>query len=175
MAGWLFHVSEEPGIAVFEPRPVPSLDAGVSGNAVWAIDEDHLPNYLLPRECPRVTYAAGPNTSAADIERWFDNTKARRIVVIEQRWLQIASHAVLYVYELPGDRFAPADRSAGYFISREAVAPVAVREVRDPLGEIAARGCELRAVPGLWPIRDGVMASTLDYSIIRMRNAARLG
>ena len=175
MAGRLFHISEKAGIALFEPRPAPSLDAGVSGNAVWAIDEDHLPNYLLPRDCPRVTYAAGVNTSAADIERWFDDTDARRIVIIEQRWLPLASRAVLHVYELPPDTFALADPSAGYFISREAVLPIATREVSDPLGEILARGCEVRAVPDLWPIRDGVMGSTLDYSIIRMRNAARMG
>jgi len=26
---------------------------------VWAIDGDHLRNYLVPRDCPRVTYYAG--------------------------------------------------------------------------------------------------------------------
>jgi hypothetical protein len=48
----LFHVSEEAGLARFEPRPSPSADAPV----VWAVDADRLRNYLLPRECPRVTY-----------------------------------------------------------------------------------------------------------------------
>jgi hypothetical protein len=45
----LFHVSEEPGIERFEPRP--SEYAGEP--AVWAIDAERLRNYLVPRECPR--------------------------------------------------------------------------------------------------------------------------
>ena len=44
----VYHVSEEPGIELFEPRPI---DA--SGDSfVWAIDDEHLRNYLVPRECP---------------------------------------------------------------------------------------------------------------------------
>jgi Family of unknown function (DUF6886) len=30
----------------------------------------------------------------------------------------------------------------------------------------------LRVMPTLWPLRDAVVASTLQFSIIRMRNAA---
>lgn len=61
----LFHVSEESGIERFEPRPSPYTDEPV----VWAIDADRLRNYLLPRECPRVTYYAGCETTIADVER----------------------------------------------------------------------------------------------------------
>src|ERR1051326_2416922 len=74
----LFHVSEKPGITIFNPRTVPSPDTGVTGEVVWAVDEDHLPNYLLPRDCPRVTFRATPQTSGRDIAGWFDNTDARR-------------------------------------------------------------------------------------------------
>ena len=35
----LFHASEEAGICLFDPRPVPSPDSGVLGAAVWAVDE----------------------------------------------------------------------------------------------------------------------------------------
>jgi hypothetical protein len=51
----LFHVSEDSGIERFEPRPSRYADEPV----VWAIDADRLRNYLLPRQCPRVTYYAG--------------------------------------------------------------------------------------------------------------------
>jgi hypothetical protein len=44
----LFHISEESGIERFEPRPSQYAMELV----VWAIDADHLRNYLLPRECP---------------------------------------------------------------------------------------------------------------------------
>lgn len=56
MPSRLFHVSEDSGIEVFEPRPAalfPNL-----GPVVWAVAESHLVNYLLPRECPRVTFCA---------------------------------------------------------------------------------------------------------------------
>ena len=167
----LFHVSEEPDIAIFNPRTVPSPDTGVTGDVVWAIDEDHLPNYLVPRDCPRVTFKVGPKTSERDIAGFFDNTDARHMIVIEQAWLQRLVNAVLYVYELPAAPFELADTSAGYHISRHAIMPTNVREIRNPVAEIMQRKCEIRFVPNLWSIRDGIVQSTLDYSIIRMRNA----
>ncbi|HEY0650715.1 hypothetical protein [Phenylobacterium sp.] len=39
MAPRLFHVSEDAGIARFDPRPSPSTDAGVIGTAVSALAE----------------------------------------------------------------------------------------------------------------------------------------
>ena len=50
----LFHVSEDPAIEDFHPRP--SSVAPEVGPIVWAVAESHLPNYLLPRDCPRVTF-----------------------------------------------------------------------------------------------------------------------
>jgi hypothetical protein len=77
----------------------------------------------------------------------------------------------LFAYELPGDAFELIDASAGYWISRTAVVPTNVVEINDPLAEITRHGGELRTLPDLWPLRDAVVASTLDFSIIRMRNA----
>lgn len=48
----------------FEPR----ASGLVRNPVVWAIDAAHLCNYLVPRECPRVTYYAG-RASAAGLER----------------------------------------------------------------------------------------------------------
>jgi hypothetical protein len=36
-------------------------------------------------------------------------------------------------------------------------------------------GVDFRVVPNLWPLRDAVAASTLQFSIIRMRNALPRG
>jgi len=128
-ANRLFHVSEDPAIGVFSPRPVPSLDAGVEGDAVWAIDEEHLPNYLLPRDCS------------------------------------------LYLYELPVDGFELADRNAGYFISRTSVLPASCSKIENSIAELQRRNIEVRILPNLWDLRDQVVDSTLEYSIIRFRNA----
>jgi hypothetical protein len=51
------------------------------------------------------------------------------------------------------------------------VAPAHVQVIDDPIAELLKRGVELRFVPNLWPLRDAVLASTLQFSIIRMRNA----
>jgi len=95
------------------------------------------------------------------------------MIVMEQTWLARFNNTALYVYEMPVAPFELADASAGYYISRHAIIPVSVREVREPASEIMQRAYEIRYVPDLWSMRDGVVRSTLDYSIIRMRNATR--
>jgi hypothetical protein len=161
----LFHVSEESGIARFEPRPSPSADELV----VWAVSEDRLCNYLLPRQCPRVTYYAGPATSEADVARFLGPSPA--VIVVESAWLERIRSCRLFCYEFPPRTFACVDECAGYFVSREAVVPSRVHVVDDLLAALLERGVELRFVASLWPLRDAVIASSLRYSMIRMPNA----
>lgn len=49
--------------------------------------------------------------------------------------------------------------------------PVSVKPVGDLLDRHAQAGIELRIVPNLWSLRDAVVESGLDFSLIRMRNA----
>src|SRR5262245_46850463 len=162
----LFHVSEESGIELFEPRPSPYADEAV----VWAIDAARLRNYLLPRDCPRVTYYAGPDTTVADVERFLGASPA--VVAVESAWLDRLRSCRLYCYHLPPETFECIDECAGYFVSRQLVVPTQVRVVDDLLAAVLGRGVELRFLPDLWPLRDAVVSSTLRYSLIRMRNAA---
>ena len=161
----LFHVSEEPGIGRFEPR----ASECASGLVVWAIDVDRLRNYLVPRECPRVTYYAGRETSAADVVRFLGSSPA--VVAIESAWFEHLRSCRLYCYHLPPETFECVDECAGYFVSRVPVVPARVQVFDDPIAELLSRGIELRFVPNLWPLRDAVVASTLRFSVIRMRNA----
>lgn len=162
----LFHVSEEAGIERFEPR---ALEEG--GEAVvWAIDAERLRNYLVPRECPRVTYYAGRETSAADVERFLGASPA--VVAVESGWLERLRSCRLYCYHLPPETFECIDECAGYFVSRAAVTPIRVEVFDDPIAELLKRGVELRFVPSLWPLRDAIVASSLQFSLIRMRNAS---
>ena len=161
----LFHVSEEPSIARFEPRPSPYAD----GPVVWAIDAERLRNYLLPRDCPRVTYYAGRETTAADVERFLGSSPA--VIAVESAWLERLRSCRLYCYHLPPETFACIDECAGYFVSREPVVPTRVQVVDDLLAALLGRGVELRFVPDLWLLRDAVVSSTLLFSLIRMRNA----
>lgn len=168
----LYHVSDRPDIVRFEPRPPPSRDAGVDDPVVWAISDSLLHNYLLPRDCPRVTFYAGPRTLPEDSDRLLAGVTARHVVAVEHGWLERIRTATLWVYALPSRTFALVDSGAGYFVSRHPVTPVRVTEVGDVLGALVARDIELRLVPSLWPLRDAVHASTLAYSFIRMRHAA---
>src|SRR5262249_49743080 len=130
---------------------------------------DRLRNYLLPRACPRVTYYAGRETSAADVGRFLGSSPA--VVAVESAWLERLRSCRLYCYRLPPETFTCIDECAGYFVSRRPVVPVQVEVVDDLLAALLGRGVELRFAPNLWPLRDAVVSSTLRYSLIRMRNA----
>ncbi len=162
----LFHVSDNDGIDRFEPRAID----GTGDRVVWAIDAEHLRNYLVPRDCPRVTYYAGPDTSRGDVDRFLGSSRA--VMAIEHGWWGRLLSARLYCYRLPTATFESSDPCAGYFLSREVVVPIEVRLVDDCLGELIARGVEVRLMSNLWHLRDAVVGSTLRYSMIRMRNAA---
>jgi hypothetical protein len=161
----LFHISEEPGIERFEPR----ASEYASGLVVWAIDRARLRNYFVPRQCPRVTYYAGRETTSADVERFLGSSPA--VVAVEGGWLQRLRSCRLYCYHLPPETFGCIDECAGHFVSRVPVVPARVEAIDDPIAELLKRGVELRFVPSLWPLRDAVVESSLQFSLIRMRNA----
>jgi hypothetical protein len=145
----VFHVSEETGIEQFVPR---ASDGG-PGQVVWAIDADRLRNYLLPRECPRVTYYAGRETTDADVERFLGSSTA--VVAIEQAWFERVRSSLLYCYHLPPDTFECIDKCAGYFVSRLSVTPVCVEVFDDVLSELQRRNVDLPSCPtcGLFATR----------------------
>ncbi len=136
---------------------------------MWAIDADRLRNYLVPPDCPRVTFYAGPDTTAEDVRRFLGSSAA--VVAIEQGWLEPLRSCRLYCYHLPPETFERTDDCAGYFVSRAAVVPGAIDVVDDPVAKLQRRGVELRVLSNLWLLHDAVAASSLQFSIIRMRNA----
>jgi hypothetical protein len=161
----VYHISEEAGIGRFEPRRATGVDEPV----VWAVDGGRLRNYLLPRDCPRVTFFAGKLTEPADIERFLGSSEA--VVAFEASWLERVRRTRLYCYHLPGQSFTCVDQCAGYFHGKESVEPERVEIIDDLLSALTARGVEIRILPSLWALHDAVVESTLSYSIIRMRNA----
>lgn len=167
----LFHISEDPHIKVFVPRPSPSPFAGIDGDIVFAISDRLLHNYLLPRDCPRVCYYAGEDSSAEDIDRLLGPTEASYVMALESRWRPIIEETTIYCYELPPESFSLLDACAGYYISYERVVPVSMKPVSDLLTELAGRRVELRFMDRLQPLADMVRVSTLAFSLIRMRNA----
>ena len=78
--------------------------------------------------------------------------------------------ARVYAYRLPPETFEPWDK---FLVSRETVVPLEVVELGDLLARHADAGNELRIAPSLYPLWDKVIATTLDFSGIRLRNAVR--
>lgn len=161
----LYHFSERPDIVRFEPRII----EGCPEPVVWAINAARQCNYLLPRDCPRVTFYAGPNTSAADSRQFLVDQSA--IVAIESAWRQRVETTAIHRYHLPPDDFICIDAPAGYHVSRRAVVPDRIELIRNLPSAIQAAGAALRSYPSLWPLHDAIVSSTLTYSMIRMRNA----
>jgi hypothetical protein len=157
-ANALWHVSEDATIERFEPRD----------GRVWAIDTRHVPLYWFPRDCPRATFWAVEETTDDDVDRFLAGDRTRRVHVVEPAWLERMRSVELYTYELPGATFEPQDR---YWISSVAVEPARRVELGDSLGLHAAAEIELRIAPKLLELWDRVVASTLDFSGIRLRNA----
>jgi hypothetical protein len=169
----LFHISEVAGITCFDPRPANESDLRVTGDVVWAIDQEHLPNYLVPRECPRVTYVCGEQTSATDRQHFFGASNARRIIAIEAPWLARAMTTPIHLYEMPPETFECIDADAGHYITRQSIVPRGVRKIEDPLSEMLAHDVELRVVKDLHALHEKVAKSTLSFSSTRLRNLQR--
>ena len=167
----LFHISEEPGIEIFEPRPSPSFFAEITGDVVFAIGDRLLHNYLLSRDCPRVTYYQTDKTTPEDKEKFFGESTADFVIIAESAWYERIKNTTLYCYQLPGADFTLLDECAGYYISYQPATPLDVRPVTDILAELLSRNVELRFTPSLINIAGAVSKSSLNFSIIRLRNA----
>ncbi len=167
----LFHISEDPAIELFEPRPA-NKNSGREGELlVWAIEDRLLHNYLLPRDCPRVTFYRADSSTQEDVERLMGQSTATFIVAIEAAWFERAVTTTLYQYMFDADTFELSDEAAGYYVSRVAVKPKAVTTIEHPLEEMLERNVELRVLPSLRKLQEAVIHSTLQFSCIRMRNA----
>lgn len=164
----LFHVSEESNIDIFNPRIPEREDLDKSVGLVWAIDEKHLPNFLTPRDCPRVTYHVGEHTSKHDKEMFFTSPETQHVVIIESKWFETMKNTHLYLYEFDQEGFEVQDETAGYYISREAQKPIEKYIVNDLFEALLKRNVELRIIKNLWEISDRIKTTTLNWSICRM-------
>jgi hypothetical protein len=163
----LWHVSEDAAIARFEPHL--SRTADLQEPFVWAVDTRHVPLYWFPRDCPRGTFWATRDTNAVDLDLL---AGATRVHAVEGAWFERVRSARVVAYRLPEHTFAPHPEVGGYWISGEAVEPVEMVELVDLLVLHAEAGIELRLVANLWPLWNRVCESTLEFSGIRLRNAA---
>jgi hypothetical protein len=157
----LWHVSEDPTIARFEPLG--------DEPRVWAIDTRHVPLYWFPRECPRATFWAESATSDEDADRFLAGDRHRRVHVIEDGWLERMRTTRVVAYRMPEATFEQDDDR--FWVSQVAVDPIELVELGDLVARHEAAEIELRTASTLYPLWDDVVASTLGFSGIRLRNA----
>ncbi|MBX4930395.1 DUF6886 family protein [Rhizobium bangladeshense] len=169
----LFHFSDDPVIAAFEPRPVriPSIrPAGcewLNGPLVWAIDDDHDFMYLFPRDCPRILIWATSETPEAERRHWLAGCRAAAYV--ERHWLERLSTVTIYRYALPAEGFEDLG-DAGMWVARRRIVPIECTAISRLDREFMPRGVELRVVDSLRPLK-GLRDSGLHVSGLRLRNA----
>ena len=164
----LFHVSEESEIEIFNPRIPTRTDLDQSVGLVWAINEKCLPNFLTPRNCPRVTYHIGLNTSESDMKRYISTNGCSHVVVIETKWFEILKNTKLYLYEFDSKQFELQDNIAGYYISKTPQTPIAKFELTNLVLELSRRNVEIRVLDNLWDICEEIQQTTFNWSMCRM-------
>ncbi len=165
----LYHYSEDPTIDRFVPHtPVHRPDVPPQ---VWAIEAWTAPKYCFPRDCPRVCFWPAPTTTTQDYQRFFAYVDARMVAAVEVGWFDRLRTTQLYRYVLPGASFTPVLGEVGTYVSEVTISPLRVEPVGDLLAALFRARVELRLCHSLVPIGLAIIASTMEFSLIRMRNA----
>ena len=166
----LWHVSEDASIEQFEPHV--SVTAQSEEPWVWAVDTRHLPFFWFPRQCPRGMFWATSSTTPDDAGLLVGSP---RVHAVEAGWLACIRSARVVAYRLPAESFTPHPEVGGYWLSDATVEPLELVVLGDLLDLHARSGIELRIAPSLWPLWDRIVASTLEFSGIRLHNASPRG
>ena len=166
----LWHFSENPSLGRFSPQPIAADPQAPP--LVWAVDTRHAPMFWFPRDCPRGCIWPTPKTTQPDLVRFFGQSAASRVHVTEAGWLRRLQSARLFAYELPVDEFRPHDEVGGYWIADQPVEAIDQQVIDDLLAKHADAGIELRITPSIWPFWRQVANSTVEFSGLRLRNAA---
>jgi hypothetical protein len=177
-AGELLHFSEDPTIEHFVPHV--AATSARDEPMVWAVDAARSPDYWFPRQCPRALAWVTSSTTQADRARILSPGRVR-VHAVEYGWLEAMRTVELFAYRLPAGPFRPVDDAADdaaddaephAFVATTAVDPLGPAErVGDLFALYDEAGIELRVLDNLWAFWDDVVASTLGFSGIRLRNA----
>jgi hypothetical protein len=165
----LWHFSEDPSLGHFRPH-TPATNPGAPP-LVWAVDTRHAPMFWFPRDCPRGCIWPVAATTAQDRERFFGQSAAARIHVMEAGWLSRLRECRLYAYRMPAAPFRPHE-VGGYWVAREPVDAIERVTIDDLAGRHASAGIELRVTPSIWPFWRRVAGSTVGFSGSRLHNSA---
>jgi hypothetical protein len=167
----LLHFSENPRIEVFHPHVPPTANPEDRTPLVWAVDEEHAPGFWFPRNCPRACCWSIGNPLSEIGRTLIGMGGITRMHAMESGWLERMRACTVYAYVFDAATFQLRTKEAGYWAATEPVTPLSVAPVGDLLALHASANIELRIVPNLWPVIDAIIASGLEFSISRSRNA----
>jgi hypothetical protein len=193
--GQVLHFSEDPTIKVFAPHVAKT--AQQPQPYVWAVAWDRAPDYWFPRQCPRAMAWAAPWSEEEDVRTILGShhdarvsrgagdgagagagagaaSVGARVHAVEYGWLDAMRETKLYAYRFAQEDFRPFGdpKSAHAMVCEHEVTPLGPPErVGDLFALHDEAGIELRVLSNLWPFWNRVIASTLDFSGIRLANA----
>ena len=170
----VLHFSEDPTITRFVPHIAPTSSASTTPY-VWAVDHARAQDYWFPRQCPRAMAWVGPGTTDADRDRIVGVGCGPRVHAIEYAWVERFLAVELYAYRLPAAPFGPVTDGPepSAVVATVPVEPLGPPErVPDLLRLHHEAGIQLRILANLWEFWDEVVASSVSFSGIRLRNAA---
>jgi predicted thioredoxin/glutaredoxin len=119
---------------------------------------------------PRISVWAYDDEQQAILTERF-GTEAHRICAAEQRFLDEIRTARVYRYTFDADQFAPWELADGQYVASDVVYPVEIEVVDDLLRAHCEAGVELRLTPRLGALMDAILASSLPFSFVRIRDA----
>jgi hypothetical protein len=165
-AGEVLHFSEDPSITTFKPY-VAETNGEVTPY-IWAIGHDRAPDYWFPRQCPRALAWVGPSTTPEDRDRIIGAGSGERVHAVEYGWLDAMRSVSLYAYRFDAADFAEHDAAV---VATSEVRPLGPPERVGDLFELHDEaGIQLRVLPRLHDFWAAAVASTLEWSGIRLRN-----
>jgi len=167
----LYHASQDGNISVFEPRLPTKVDLGNNKAVVWAVSAPRLYNYLLPRDCPRISFFKAATTSDADADKFMLTDAIYAVILVEQQWLKAILETTLYLYEFDPTHFYLLDDNAGYYLSEQREYPLCMQPVTDLFAALFLAQVEIRLVQRLKDYVHPILHSSLGFSMIRMQNA----
>jgi hypothetical protein len=168
----LMHISEDANIKEFIPRKSESFPE--LPPVVWALDENHIVNYLFPRDCPRIIYSYTSDINEEDKEKFFSASTAKTIITVENIWYKRINETKIFKYIFKNNGFEIFDKIAGYYISKNNIKPIKIEVVENLIERILEKGIELIFTPNLNPLKNSIITSSIKkYSIIRFRNARK--
>lgn len=168
--GQVLHFSEDPTITRFVPHVAATAQQPQA--YVWAVDHARASDYWFPRQCPRAMAWVTASTTPADRDRIIGAGCGERVHAIEYGWLEAMRTVKLFAYRFSATAFRPFGVESHCHVATVPVAPLGPPE---PVGDLfrlhEEAGIQLRVLDNLWPFWQEVIASTVGFSGIRLRNA----